>query len=73
MTSDLERLARPDLQRLLEEAAKRPMTPEERFEQKVSFVYGQLAFSNPDITKEQVRAHLRENAAHPSDQESEKQ
>lgn len=57
--TDLERLARPELEKLLKEAAKRPMTPDECFEQKVSFVYGQLGFSNPEITKEEVRARLR--------------
>ncbi len=34
----------------------RPLTPEERFEQKVSFVYGQL--KDTGLTKEQVRAVL---------------
>ena len=56
----------PELVRLLKEAAKRQMTPEERFEQKVSWVYGQLGHKHPEITKEQVRAHLIEHLACPS-------
>ena len=49
-----------ELDELLRQAAARPMTPEERFEQKVSWVYGQLQDCNPEITKEQVRKRLRE-------------
>lgn len=51
-----------DLQKLLEKAAGLPMTPEELFEQKVSFVYGQLMDCNPEVTKDQVRAQLRKMA-----------
>ena len=38
----------------------REMTPEEIFEQKVSWVYGQLLDCNPEITKDQVRKRLRD-------------
>jgi hypothetical protein len=40
-------------------APVRPMTPEERFEQRVSFVYGQLSEYSP-LTKEDVRRILSE-------------
>ena len=36
----------------------RPMTPEEHFEQRVSFVYGQLPRSST-ITKDEVREVLK--------------
>ncbi len=36
-----------------------PMTPEERFAQRVSFVYGQLHHSSP-LTKEEVRRMLKD-------------
>ena len=37
----------------------RPLTPEERFEQRVSFVYGQLSEHSP-LTKDDVRRILTE-------------
>ena len=46
--------------RQLKRATKRKMTAEERFDQKVSFVYGQLG-SNSKLTKSQVRKQLLEN------------
>ena len=49
-----------ELGRLLRESAAKPMTPEERFEQKVSWVYGMLPHDTP-LTKEDVRRHLLEN------------
>lgn len=36
----------------------RPMTPEERFEQRVSFIYGQLSHTGT-ITKDEVREVLK--------------
>lgn len=50
----------PELIRLLEEAAKRKMTPAERREQAISFVYGQLMGCAPHITREQVARRLHE-------------
>ena len=44
---------------LLQKAAKHIMTPEEVFEQRVSFVYGQLMDAQPNLTKDHVRATLR--------------
>lgn len=49
------------LEHLLKKAREHQMTPKEKYEQRVSFVYGQLAF-NPKrtITKEDVRRILAE-------------
>lgn len=44
----------PSLKELLQKA-RREMTPEEIFEQRVSWVYDNLAMSNPDVTREMVR------------------
>lgn len=52
-------MTNPTLERLLALARDHVMTPEEVFEQKVSFVYGQMMDCAPHITKEQVREHLR--------------
>ena len=45
----------PKLDRLLKEAAKRPMTPAERREQRISFVYGQMMDCAPHLTKDDIR------------------
>ena len=47
-----------DLLQRLEELAGHEMTAEERFEQKVSFVFGMLD-ADSDITKDEVREILR--------------
>lgn len=52
---------RSELDELLRKAATYKMTPDERFEQRVSFVYGQLMDCQPDITKDEVRQRLREH------------
>lgn len=44
-----------NLEELLEWAKTHKMTPEELEEQKISFAYGNVKLSNPDITKEIVR------------------
>lgn len=48
--------------RLIEKAKKHKMSPDERFEQKVSWIYGMQDFDSPNPrTKEQIRnwlAHL---------------
>jgi hypothetical protein len=49
-----------ELEELLKKAAKHKMTPEEIFEQKVSWVYGQMVDCNPHVTKEEVRKRLKE-------------
>lgn len=46
------------LEELLKQAVKHKMTPEEIFEQKVSFVYGQMMDCQPEVTKEEVRYRL---------------
>jgi len=46
---------RPELDRLLKEAAKRPMTAADWREQQVSFVYGQMMDCAPHLTKDDVR------------------
>lgn len=44
----------PELLRLLEAAAKRPMTPAQHWRQRVSFVYGQMMDCAPQVTREQI-------------------
>lgn len=49
----------PELAKLLEAAAKAPpMTPEQRREQKISFVYGQMMDCAPHLTKDDIRKQL---------------
>ena len=43
------------LDRLLKEAAKRPMTAADRREQQISFVYGQMMDCAPHLTKDDIR------------------
>lgn len=50
-----------ELEKLLKKARSHKMTPEERFEQRVSWVYGQLP-KESTVTKEEVRKRLLENA-----------
>lgn len=52
----------PELKALLKAAVAHEMTAEEIFEQRVSWVYGQMMDCAPDITKEQVRAWLMDKA-----------
>lgn len=53
MASDPKRLAE-----LLAAARERPMTADERREQAVSFVFGQLMDAQPDVTKDEIRKRL---------------
>jgi hypothetical protein len=49
----------PELAALIERARHYKMTPEEVFEQRVSFVYGMQDFDDPNPrTKDQIREHL---------------
>ena len=50
---------RLDLQRL-KQSVRRKVTRKKRFEQKVSFVYGQLGDDN-ELTESQVRMQLLDN------------
>ena len=52
--------SREDLDALLKKIVATKMTPEEIFEQKVSWVYGQLPKGNTR-TKDQVREQLRKS------------
>ena len=52
---------RPELDVLFDRARSYEMTPEELFEQRVSFVWGMLPFNSP-LTKEQVRREIQEQA-----------
>lgn len=49
----------PELEALLEKARHHVMTPEERHEQKISFVYGMLPFRST-LTKDDVRRMMSE-------------
>lgn len=49
-----------ELQELIAKAKDYVMTPQEKLEQKVSFVYGQMGHKS-GITKEQVRANILKN------------
>lgn len=49
-----------DFEQLLKKAAQRKMTPEERREQRVSFVMGMLPADSP-LTKDEVRKMLNKN------------
>lgn len=52
----------PEILKRLERATGRAMTPREKFEQRVSFVYGQQDFGNPNPrSKEQIRQTLIES------------
>lgn len=52
--------ARPELEALLKEAAERPMSPGESFEQRVSWIWGQLPReSRARTSKSDVARRLR--------------
>lgn len=45
---------------LLAKAKLRIMTPKEAYDQKVSWIYGQLMECNPNVTVEEIKRHLAE-------------
>lgn len=49
-----------ELIRLLKKAKDHVMTPAEIWDQRVSFVYGQMMDCAPQITREQVEQHATE-------------
>ena len=49
----------PELLALLAKAATHVMSADERFEQRVSFIYGMQDFDAPGLSKEAVREWLR--------------
>lgn len=54
------------LRDLIERARHHKMTPEEKFEQRVSFVYGQQSHRGPQRTKDEIRRHLIEIHGYPA-------
>ena len=50
----------PALEALIEKARHHVMTPAEIWDQRVSFVYGQMMDCVPEITREQVKARITE-------------
>ena len=59
----------PELKAALERCKNHVMTPEEKFEQRVSFVYGQQDWSGRhQRTKEEIRQHLIEIYGYPASQ-----
>jgi hypothetical protein len=48
----------PELNRLLKEGAKRPMTPCEVWDQRVSFVWGQMMDCAPEITRAEIEQQV---------------
>ena len=49
----------PEFTRQLETAARTPRSPEERFQQRVSFVFGNQP-KGLDFTREEIEKHLRD-------------
>ena len=59
----------PELEAALERARHHKMTPQEKFEQRVSFVYAQQDWSAPvQRTKDEIRAHMIEIYGYPEAQ-----
>ena len=57
----------PDLAAAIERARNHKMTPQERLEQRVSFVYGQQDWSSGHArTKDEVREHLASIYGYPA-------
>ena len=56
----------PELLEKLEAAAKKQMTPEEIFEQRVAWVWSLQDFSNgePPYSKDEIREMLRKKGGH---------
>lgn len=50
----------PELAQLLKLAKTHVMTPEEKYEQRISWAYGNLAIEDESVTKEQVRKTAEE-------------
>ena len=59
----------PELKAALEKARNRVMSPYEKFEQRVSFVYGQQDHDNPNPrSKDDIRQMLVESSGYPRDE-----
>lgn len=55
----------PELEAAIERARHYKMSPRERFEQKVSFVYGMQDFDAPGRSKDEIRRMLAEHGGYP--------
>ena len=55
----------PELKGAIERARNHVMTPEEKFEQRVSFVYGQQDHDKPGKSKDEIREMLIEQQGRP--------
>lgn len=53
---------RPELKRLLDEAAKRKMTPAEIKAQRISWVAGEIGMQYPNISAEECRRRAERRA-----------
>lgn len=53
----------PKLLELIKKSKYHVMPPEQAFEQRVSFVYGQMMDCNPDITKDHIRSVMKHGAS----------
>lgn len=51
-----------ELDRMIESLRTYEMSPEERKEQAISWVYGQLAIDDPSVTKDSVRRLMEDHA-----------
>ncbi|AJA07482.1 hypothetical protein SKP52_02760 [Sphingopyxis fribergensis] len=60
--------ANPELDAAIEKARHHIMTPAEKFEQRVSFVYGQQDFDKPGKSKDEIRAMVAESVGYPLDE-----
>jgi hypothetical protein len=57
---------RPELDRLIEQARRVPLTNEQLAEQRASFIYGNAPFDAARITKESAREASRHNRLAPA-------
>ena len=58
----------PELDAAIEKARHHVMTAEEKFEQRVSFVYGQQDYDKPARNKDEIRKHVAESIGFPLDE-----
>lgn len=56
----------PELKKALEKARSHVMTPEEKFEQRVSFVYGQQDHDKPGKSKDEIRQMIIDREGYPA-------
>jgi len=56
----MTRRSEEELYKKAEELSKRPMTNEERQEQRISFAFGNANIENPNVTRESVEEVAKE-------------